>query len=165
MMAQQYLVPEGASFAYSVAVGALDDQLRRIEALDTKAGILMAVDGVIAGLLFGRASLLIDAPRLIGVLAIVFVVASLLQALIAFANRRYDLAPQPEAAIRLMAAPGDWLKWRFLGNLQGAISENGTKLTRKARLLTGALVSLIATVGLLGAYFVYAILAGRLELA
>jgi preprotein translocase subunit SecG len=162
-MAQKYLVPEGASFAYAVAVAALDEQLRRIEALDTKAGILMAVDGVIAGLLFGRTSLLVTAPRLIGVLAVVFVVASLLLALIAFANRRYDLAPQPDSAIRLMAAPEDWLRWRFLGNLQGAISENGRKLTRKSRLLTSALVSLIATVSLLGAYFTYAILAGRLD--
>lgn len=49
-MAQNHLVPEGASFAYAVAIAALDEQLRRIEALDTKAGILMAVDGVIAGL-------------------------------------------------------------------------------------------------------------------
>lgn len=158
----QRRVPEGASFAHEVSAGTITEQLGRIEALDSKAGILMATDGVLAGLLLGRGSLLLEAPRLLTAGAVGFVVASLILALLAFANRRYDAAPSAEGAVRLMAAPEEWLKWRFLGSMRDAIRVNRKNLLWKARLLTLALTSLIAAVGLLGAYFIYALLTGRL---
>jgi hypothetical protein len=57
-------VPRGASFAYAVAEQSLDEQLGRIEALDAKAGIVIATNGVLAALLFGRSSLLLGMPEL-----------------------------------------------------------------------------------------------------
>jgi len=67
---------------------ALDEQLRRIEALDAKAGILVAADGVLGGLLFGAGSVIRNAPRGVAISASVALIASLVLALLAFANRR-----------------------------------------------------------------------------
>jgi hypothetical protein len=156
---QTYPVPEGSSFAYEVAIAALDDQLRRIEALDSKAGILIAADGVLIGLLFSEPSRLVEAPRALSV-AVGLVVISLLLALISFANRRYRVAPHPTGVIRLMAASEGWLRWRFLGNLERARIENDAKLRWKARFVTAALTGLFGAVALLGTYFVVAIAAG-----
>ncbi len=47
-----------------------------------------------------------------------------------------------------------WLKWRFLGNLHGALEWNRRKLDRKTRFLTVAQVLLIAAVAVVGGYFV-----------
>src|SRR5437588_6830556 len=74
----------------------------------------------LAGLLFSRGAVLTTAPRPVSIPAVGGVVSSLLLALLAFANRRYEAAPTPEAAVRLIAAPEDWLRWRFLGNILGA---------------------------------------------
>lgn len=62
-----------------------------------------------------------------------------------------------------MAAPEAWLRWRFLGNLQGALLENEGKLTWKARYLTAAQMSLFVAVALLGGYFILAIIVGWLR--
>lgn len=45
-------IPAGAEFAYEVGVRALESQSRRVDSLDTKAAVILAVDGVLAGLLF-----------------------------------------------------------------------------------------------------------------
>lgn len=149
-------IPDGASFAFDVARTTLEEQLRRIEALDGKAGILIAAGGVLAGFLFGRGSLLLDAPRLIVGIAAIALTSSLVFALLAFWTRRYDVAPRPEALSQLMAAREEWLKWRFIPNVLNAIAVNRRKLALKSAFLTWALVSLIATVLLLGGYFIYA---------
>jgi membrane protein YdbS with pleckstrin-like domain len=146
-------VPEGASFAYDVGARSVDEQLRRTEALDTKAGLILASDGVLAGFVFSSDSLLRTAPRAVGVLVGVLILLSITMALLAFWNRRYESAPSPEQLVRLMAADEAWLKWRFLSNVLNALKTNRRKLDRKAALLTCALVSLIAAVWTLGGYF------------
>ncbi|MGH2658410.1 MAG: hypothetical protein ACRDHS_01800 [Actinomycetota bacterium] len=157
-------IPDGAGFAFDVARTALDEQLRRIEALDGKAGILIAAGGVLAGFLFGRGSLLFDAPRLILGVAAITLTGSLVLALLAFWTRRYDLAPRPEALSQLMAAREEWLKWRFIPNALNAIAVSRRKPALKSALLTWALVCLIAAVLLLGGYFVYAQFWNRVRL-
>ena len=92
-MARQTAVPEGAGFAYDVGIRAIDEQLRRIEALDSKAGILIAADGVLVGLLLGGRSLLGRIPALASGLGLALVLASLLLALLSFAGRQYSSAP------------------------------------------------------------------------
>jgi hypothetical protein len=62
-----------------------------------------------------------------------------------------------------MTASEEWLKWRFLGNLEEALAANDGKLVQKARLLTASITSFIAAVLLLGAYFVQAVARGTLE--
>lgn len=161
-MAQRH-VPRGASFAFDVARDGLIDQLARIEALDGKAGVLMAANGVLAGLLFGRASILLEMPAPLAATTALLVGISLLFALIAFANRRYQRAPQADAVIGLMAFGEEWLKWRFLGSLELALRDNGDKLRSKTRWLSLAMFSLIAAVVNLVGYFTYDLLtnAGR----
>lgn len=159
----QRRVPQGASFAYEVAVRSLDDQLARISSLDAKAGILMAVEGVVISLLLGSDSLLRTAPAGLSVTIASLVMLSVVAALLSFANRRYKTAPEPDAVIRFMNASEEWLKWRFLGNLEDAIAANEGKLLRKARLLTASISAFIGAVLLLGAYFVQAVARGRLE--
>ncbi|MGH2746442.1 MAG: hypothetical protein ACRDKB_00760 [Actinomycetota bacterium] len=153
--------PQGAPFAFDNAAKALDEQLGRIEALDAKAGVLLAADGVLAGLLFATDSVLIQVPRVLGVAVAISLLFSILLALLAFSTRKYETAPTPEAVIGLMAQGGDaWLKWRFLGNLVLALTINRSKLERKARLLSSAIAFLFIVVLLLGGYLTYVLTAG-----
>jgi hypothetical protein len=152
-MAEPENFPGGASFAFDNATRALDEQLRRIEALDSKAGVLLAADGVLAGLLFATDSILLEAPELVGIAVTAALLASIVLALTAFATRKYETAPTPEAVIGLMNQGDEvWLKWRFLGNMAVALSINRRKLQRKARILSSAIGFLILVVLLLGGY-------------
>jgi hypothetical protein len=145
-------VPAGAAFAYQVAVRTLDEQLRRIEALDTKAGVLIAADGLVIGLLSSEGSTLAEGPAWVSFLLLGAIITSLVLALLAFTTRRYETAPNPDAAIRLMAADPAWLEWRFLGNMRDAIGVNRGKLRTKTRLLSSALTVLIAGIVVFGGY-------------
>jgi len=145
-------VPAGATFAYATAIRTLDEQLSRIEALDTKAGVLIAADGLILALIAGGDGRLARVPAMLLVGIVASVTASLIAALLSFTTRRYETAPNPDAAIHLMAADPTWLEWRFLGNMQGAIQENRRKLRTKTRLLSAALTALLLGSTLLGGY-------------
>lgn len=139
----------------------LDEQMQRIDALDTKAGVLIAAGGVLAGLLFGRGALLGSADPLLAILTVLLQLISLVLALGAFASRRYEPGLRPETVVRLMAADSLWLRWRFLGNLVEAIEVNRGKLRWKARALTLSLACLICAVVLMGGYFMYLLLIGE----
>ena len=145
-------VPAGAGFAYQVAVRTLDEQLRQIESLDTKAGVLIAAGGLVIGLLGGDRSFLVDAPQWVRSAVVGAITISLILALLAFTTRRYDSAPDPDGAIRMMMAEPRWLEWRFLGNMRTSIRANRDKLRVKTRLLSGALTTLIAGAAVLGGY-------------
>lgn len=151
-------VPLGASFAFEMALRSLDERLGRINALDTKSGVLIAADGVIVGLLAGERSIFARAPAWIGVGVLVTIGASLILSLLAFTTRRYESAPRAEAVIRLMAAEPDWLRWRFLENMQEALINNRGKLRTKTRLLSASLTSLIGGSTLLGGYLIVSLL-------
>ena len=99
---------------------------------------------------------------IVGIAAIALT-SSLVFALLAFWTRRYDVAPRPEALSQLMATREEWLKWRFIPNVLNAIAVNRRKLALKSAFLTWALVSLIATVLLLGGYFIYALFWNRVR--
>ncbi|MGH2750870.1 MAG: hypothetical protein ACRDK3_08375 [Actinomycetota bacterium] len=153
--------PSGASFAFDNAAKALDEQLGRIESLDAKGGVLLAADGVLAGLLFATDSVLFQAPRILGVTVTISLLLSILLALLAFSTRKYETAPTPEAVIDLMEQGSEaWLKWRFLGNLIVALTINRSKLARKTRLLSSAIALLFTVVLLLGAYLIYLLVRG-----
>lgn len=153
--------PIGATFAFDNAKYALEEQLQRIEALDAKAGVLLAADGVLAGLLFATSSVLFQAPRVIGIGVAVSLFLSLLFALLALLARKYEIAPSPPAVVGLMEQGDEnWLKWRFLGNLLVALDINRNKLVVKARVLIAAIASLGIVVLMLGAYLIYALATG-----
>ena len=153
-------VPAGAGLAFETGLRALDEQLRRIESLDSKAGITIAADGVLAGLLLNRASLLSIAPRPLSVLVAVALFSSLTTAILSFMTRRYEFAPSAPVTVRLMIAEEDWIKWRVLTNVLDAVRNNALKLERKAHLLTAALWSLLAAITVVGGYFVDRVIAG-----
>ena len=154
-MASESGVPKGAPFAYEVGARSIDEQLRRTEALDAKTGLILASDGVLAGFVFSSDSLFKTAPRAVGMLLALLILASISLALVAFWNRRYESAPRPELVVRLMMEGDEWLKWRFLSNVLNALETNRRKLDRKALLVTWALVALIASGWTLGGYFVW----------
>jgi hypothetical protein len=85
----------------------------------------------------------------------VTIVASLLAALIALANRRYELAPTPERIASLAGADEDRPRWLFIGNLLEAVALNRGKLRTKSRWLTASQFALFATIFQLGAYSVW----------
>lgn len=96
-------VPAGASFAFDVGLRTLDEQLRRIDALDTKAGVILAGGGVLAGFLFTRGSVLMRAPLALGVSVAGALIACLIAALVAFGVRRYSFVPSVRAVVRMMS--------------------------------------------------------------
>lgn len=153
-----YDVPAGAGFAYASSLRSLDEQLRRIEALDTKAGILLAADGVLAGFLFTRGSILLEAPEWIGIFAATAVLISMTLALLGFATRNYTTAPRAQAIARRASAPQAWLEWRSVPNVLRAIDANALNLVRKARLIGLSVLSLLVGVLTTGAYLTYTIL-------
>ena len=154
-MAQR--VPQSASFAFDVAVRATAEQLARIDSLDSKAGILLAADGVLAGLIFAREGIAARAPIFLGLLAGVAVLLSLVCTLISFSNRKYVATPRPEVVAHLAASPEDRIKWRLISDLR-AVDTNGSKLEQKARWLTSGQAALHVTLVALGAYFIYELL-------
>ncbi len=153
-------VPRSAEFAFEIARAALAEQLTRIDALDSKAGLLLAADGLIAGLLFGQQTLLRQAPVWVTVGAAIGVLGAFTCALVAFAARHYQLAPEPGKVAELAQAPSDWLQWRFIGNVLKAVDTNRAKLDRKATWLICGQALLLAALMVLGGYFIYALIEG-----
>lgn len=153
-MAQTAQPPPGAAYAYEVAQRSLDDQLRRIEAQDSKAGVLIAGAGIFAGFLFSGDTFLAEAPQWLLALAAGLISLAVICALLAFLNQHYITAPAAVAVARFALRDELWLKWRFLGNLHGALEWNRRKLDRKTRFLTVAQALLIAAVAVVGGYFV-----------
>lgn len=146
-------IPEGSSFAYEVGIRALDGQSKRIDAIDTKAAVILAVSGVFAGLLFGpgRDTAL---PLVLTTLIVAFLLLSGILALLSFWTRKYRTAPEFTAVVGLMVRDEEWLQWRFLGNIEEAERVNGRKLKWKVRLLTAAMVALLFNIILVGGYLV-----------
>lgn len=158
---EKFDIPAGAAFAYEVATKSLGEQLRTIDSLDTKASVVMAADGILAGLLFRADSLLARAPRSLALPAVVVLFASMGCALGGLMTRRYETAPESSAVARRVAASPESLRWRFLTTVTTAIGSNAPRLDRKARLLTLALVFLLGVILLIGAYSCYWILVRR----
>jgi hypothetical protein len=153
-------VPQSAAFAYETAQHALDQQSRRIDSIDAKAGILLAADGILAGLIFGRETFVSRAPVAVASVAGGGILLSLACALRALATRDYSLAPEPRSLARLSAAPPDWIRWRLMGNMLDAVDESRRRLRQKARWLTVGQGLLLVMLAPVGGYFLYALFRG-----
>jgi hypothetical protein len=147
--------PDGASFIFESGIRTLSNQIQRADALDNKAAVVLAVGGVLAGLLFDTEREALRAIPLAGLGAGIALLASLLLALWAFWTRRYSAAPRPEALAQMVAASEEWIRWRFLGNVLQAVGANRRRLDRKARVLSWSLGLLVAHVGTLGGYWIW----------
>ena len=127
----------------------------RVDGLDSKAGVIVAADGVLAGFLLSGNSQLADAPDWLATVLVISVFLSITTALLAFATRRFKNAPSFDATMRLMTGGADWLKWRFLRNIQDSIHENHKNIEQKARFIALAIGFLLAAVALLGSYSIW----------
>lgn len=146
----------GINFAYEQTSKALDDQLHAIEALDTKAGILLAADGVIVGLILTKDSFLAWAPPWLYAMAISYLMGSFVLSLLSFAIRNYDLGPDIWALTDQMVAANDSdLKEDSLPSVLNALDVNEPKIDRKARLLSYSGILLLIGVLSAAAYSVY----------
>jgi hypothetical protein len=154
-MATAAAPPPGVDFMFETAVRALDEQMRWIDALDTKAGVMLAADGVIAGLVLTRGSLLLRAPEWVGVLVAVLLFISLVLALLSFSTRRFELAPDISALVpAARSTSAESLRWTALPDVLVALEINEPKIGQKANLLFYSGAGLILAVGLFGGYFV-----------
>jgi hypothetical protein len=151
--------PPQGDFVFDTAVRALDDQMRWIDALDVKAGVLMASDGVIAGLVLTRGSILLQAPLWVGVLVALLLFVSLVLALLSFSTRRFEIAPdivslatrsqtETEASLRASAVPG----------IIDALQINESKVGQKANLLFMSGTGLMLSVAVFGGNFISQVL-------
>lgn len=151
-------VPQSAAFAFDVVARAIGEQLARIDSLDSKAGILLAADGVLAGLIFVREGVVAKAPIGLALIVSVTILLSLVCTLVSFADREYLASPRAETVAHLAAAPEDWIKWRLMGNLLRAVETNRARLRSKASWLTLGQAALLVTLLSLGSYFIYELL-------
>lgn len=155
-MGTRGLVPEGIAYAHEAASKSYDDQMSWIDALDTKAGILMAADGVIISFVATRDSTLMEAPPVIGVATALFLFCSLVFALLGFSMRRYEVAPDLDPLLAQMQHQDDeGLKWIALEGLSNAVAVNESKVDGKAWHVFLAGLSLLAGVLVLAGHFIY----------
>jgi hypothetical protein len=146
--------PPGTDFAFDTAVRGLADQMRWTDALDTKAGVLMAADAVLAGVVLTRGSILLGAPVWLGAAVAVLLLASLLS----FATRRFELAPDIPMVVAAATVESERsLRWAALPAVQEALTMNEPKIAQKANLLFYSGCALMAAAVFFGGYFIFAI--------
>lgn len=147
-------IPAGAAFAYEVGQQTLASQSALVDALDTKAAVVLGANGLLAGILLN--SIRNAVPAGVLVVASCSLLLSLTLAVLCFLTARYHRAPEFSAVAERIGASDNWLRWRFLPNIQAAVQANQTKLRRKGRLLMLAITALFMLVVDLGGYLIYA---------
>ena len=127
-----------------------------IDALDTKAGVLLAADGVIAGLILSPESTLTTAPIFVAITVAALLLTSLLAAVSSFTARNYEIAPDPtDLVLKMPHYDASELQRATTTTILNAIVVNEPKVARKARYLSLAAGSLLLSVISYGAYFIY----------
>lgn len=155
-MGTRGLTPQGITYAHDVALKTYDDQMSWIDALDTKAGILMAADGVIISFIAARGSTLMEAATVIGVATALFLFLSFVFALLGFSTRRYEVAPDLDPLlVQMQHQDDDGLKWIALEGLSNAVAVNESKVDSKAWHVFLSALSLLAGVLALAGHFIY----------
>jgi len=114
--------------------------MRQADALDTKAGALVGLHALAAGLVSTVAGRLSSAARWVAVASIVGLVASGALAFGAFRAEAYARSPAPEEFWRFASWTQEEIQFRFLTTRFEALDRNRAKLHRKARLVSSSLV-------------------------
>lgn len=144
-------LPPGSSFAYDLGEKILASQSARVDAIDTKAAVVMGVAGVLAGFLLRGPFQ--AAPKAVILLASVSLLVSL-----SFWTGKYSKAPDFSAVTERIQGTESWIKWRFLPNVADAIKANDRKLQRKGLFLTVAISGLLVLVLNVGGYLLSTLL-------
>lgn len=117
-------------------------QLQQADALDTKAGVLLGVHALAAGLLAALASDIEGPATWVAMAVLVGLVVTVFLALQAFRAQDYDRSPAPETLARFASWRPEEIRLRFLSTRLEAIAGNRSKLRRKARYLSWSLSGL-----------------------
>jgi hypothetical protein len=133
-------VPAGTTFVWEQAERRLEAQIRQAEGLDTKAGALVALHALAAGLIATTAGHFHGGAKwvLVGIVAELLVSGGL--GLLAFGIERYRRQPSPETMWRFADWTSDQIQQRFLSSRFRALEVNRLRLRRKSRLLEASLV-------------------------
>jgi hypothetical protein len=149
-------ISPGLGYVHDAARKAYEEQTRWIDALDTKAGILMAANGVIVGLVLSPRSVLTEAPKAVAVAIPALLFASLVFSLAAFATRQYEIAPDvSQIAVFMRNLDEANLRRVGLNSFLRALNVNELKVGQKARLLYCASLTLLAGVLVFASFFIY----------
>jgi hypothetical protein len=143
--------PPGVDLVWEQSESRLKAQLQQANALDTKAGVLVGIHALAAGLLGSVAGRLSGASRGVGIGVVVGLLLSGWLSLQAFRAQEYNRNPSPEELWRFAGWSEGQIRYRFVSTRFEAIEENRRKLRRKARLLTwsiGLLGVLASSVGI-----------------
>ena len=107
-------VPGGVGLVWDQAEKRLDAQIRQAEALDTKAGILVGLHALAAGLIVTVAPRFEGRARWIVVAVIVGLILSGMLAFKSFRTERYDRSPAPEELWTFAHWNEQQIKYRML---------------------------------------------------
>ena len=147
-------VPEGVPFVWEQAEKRLDAQLRHADALDTKAGGLVGLHAVAAGLVATFAHTASGRGRWVAIAVIAGLVVSGFLALLGFRVEGYARDPSPEELWRFGAWEPEAIQYRLLAARFTSLRANAIRLERKARYVARSLVGLavialmVATTGI-----------------
>ncbi len=125
--------PPGIPLAWDVSIAILQVELRVIDQLDTKAGVVIGALVVAGGLVLnttgrGFAQVLVGVAL---ILALVF-------ATLSFLVRKYEDAPDPARFASAALFEPDYMKEAFLGNVLEAVDANHERGARKGLYLNCA---------------------------
>lgn len=110
--------------------------MRQADALDTKAGALVGLHALAAGLVASVAGHLSRASRWVAFGAILGLLMSGLLAFSAFRTESYARGPAPEAMWRFGAWHPAEIQYRFLSTRFRSLEQNRARLARKVLLIT-----------------------------
>ena len=125
-------IPAGTRFVWEQAEKRLDAQIRQAEALDTKAGLLLGLQGLAAGLIGTTAGRFHGVSKWVVVASIAGLVISASFAFAAYRIAAYDRRPWPGDLWRLAESNEDAIRYRMLSTRFNALQQNQAELRRRA---------------------------------
>jgi hypothetical protein len=131
--------PPGAALAYDVAVTKLAAQLAQIDALDTKAGVVIGALVVVMG-----AILSVHVFRVFQAVAVVGLGAALVQAVRSFLVGQWADSPYPRRFAEYAALQATAMKWTALPAILQAYDDNVPRLKAKGDRLNQSVGTLVA---------------------
>jgi hypothetical protein len=129
-------------FVWEQAERRLDSQMREAEALDTKAGALVGLHALSAGLVASVSGRLEHGWRAVVVMVMVGLLVSGGLAFAAYRAEAYDRDPSPEDLWRFAEWGDDVIRYRHLAVRLRALRANQRRLAAKARRVSWSLAGL-----------------------
>jgi hypothetical protein len=129
-------VPEGTDLVWLQADQRLEAQIKQADALDLKAGTLVGLHALGAGLAATVVSGLSLPGRWIAAVVILGLLVGGLLALSPYTVQAYERAPDPQDLWRFSGWPGQQIKYRFLSVRFDALEANQQALNKKSGQIT-----------------------------